>query len=525
VVFGRRRSRAMSVLLALLAALIVIMMIGLAGVVVGLWQLDRTPREVAVLLRHQSFAGSATAARLAEGVADHLDAADTLGPAVKLTIPRRLGASADRSGTMPGTTTPGTTTPGTTTPGTTTPGATTPGTTTPGATTSGGIVRMVSTVEELRNAVAASLPRDIILLAPGHYRIEGKGLQFATIGNPDGPITLRAARLGDAVIESNVVEAFNVTGPFWRFENLVMRGVCADHSQCEHAIHVVGGATDVVIRNDRFEDFNAQIKINGDGGDWPDRGVIEGNTLIDTAPRQTRASIAPIDLVGASDWHVSDNVIADFARGVAGGPTYGGYFKGAGQRNVFQRNVVLCAWKLREPQGARVGFSLGGGGTDPELRRDHGTTGMEQVGGVIRDNLIAFCSDAGIYLNRAARSRVSHNTLIDTAGIDGRFVETSGDVFANIVDGVVRGRDGATLAGWGNVSPMLLRLFLGDHPERGYYRDPAALDLTWTEPPAFLTPDPSDTGVDLCGRQRGPMTRPGAFDDFTACTKPAEPGK
>ena len=53
---------------------------------------------------------------------------------------------------------------------------------------------------------------------------------------------------------------------------------------------------------------------------------------------------------------------------------------------------------------------------------------------MIRSNLVASCSDAGIYLNSAARSRVVHNTLLDTAGIEARFAETSADVEGNLVE-------------------------------------------------------------------------------------------
>ncbi len=481
VVVGARRSRIV-IILVVLALLVVVGVLGAAGgVALVLTTEARTPREWAAYLQQRNF-GNATLEKLADRVADRLAAVDPLGSADGVLLPAIVGAAEQRSGNSPA-----------------------------------GHVRTVSTVGGLRDAVASALPNDVILLGPGTYRITGGAIQFTTIGNPNGPITVRAGRLGDAVIESDVVEAFNVSGPFWRFENLVMRGVCADHSQCEHAIHVVGAGTDVEIRNNRIEDFNAHLKINGYRADWPDRGIIEGNTLLNTAPRMTHNPITPIDLVAGSDWVVRGNFIADFARGVPGGATYGAFFKGAGEKNVFDRNVVLCAWKLHDATGPRVGVSLGGGGTDPSLRRDGGTIGMEQVGGVIRDNLIAFCSDAGIYLNRAARSMVMHNTLLDTAGIDGRFLETSGDITANIVDGAIRGRDGASLNIWENDAPLLLGLFVGQHPQRGYFRDPARLDLAWTTPPADLPPDPADNGTDLCGQKRGVMTRPGAFDDYASC--------
>jgi parallel beta-helix repeat protein len=267
-----------------------------------------------------------------------------------------------------------------------------------------------------------------------------------------------------------------------------------------------------------MEDYNAHVKINGEDGKWPDRGVIEGNTFIDTVPRITAVPITPVDLVGASDWRVSGNFVADFVRGMPGEATYGGFFKGTGQNNVFERNLVLCEWKLRDVPGQHVGLSLGGGSTDIPLRRDKGATGMEQVGGIIRNNLIAFCSDDGIYLNRSARSLVDHNTLLDTAGIDGRFVETSGTVTANIVDGAVRARDGAVLEGWDNDKPFVLDLFAGWHPQRGYFRDPARLDMTWKSVPDRIAV-PDNVGTDLCGAQRGATAPAGAFDDYRACLR------
>jgi hypothetical protein len=219
--------------------------------------------------------------------------------------------------------------------------------------------------------------------------------------------------------------------------------------------------------------------------------------------------------VGASDWRVSGNVIADFARGIDGEATYGGFFKGAGENNVFERNLVLCAWKLTDAPGRQIGLSLGGGATDIPLRREAGQTGLEQTGSVIRDNLIAFCGDDGIYLNRAARSLVDHNTLLDTAGIDARFPGTSATVTANIVDGAVRGRDGAALTDTDNAYPFILALFAGMHPQRAFYRDPARLDLAWRRQPDSLVMQSGQP--DLCGRPRGVQAPQGAFVDFSAC--------
>jgi hypothetical protein len=459
---------------------ILILFAGLAAISGLFFYAGRTPREWAAELRRDAPRQGPIVRPIAIAAADWLQSRDHLAIARPRALPAALGASAERSGSPPADS-----------------------------------ARVVASIAALRDAVATAQPGGVIVLQAGVYPFAGPAILFTRPGAADAPIVLRAVRVGDAVIESDAIETFKVLAPFWHFENLVMRGVCADHSQCEHAIHIAGAATDTVVRNSRFEDYNAHLKINGEDGNWPDRGVIEGNSFSNTVPRVTRNPITPIDLVGASGWRATGNIIADFARGIDGGATYGAFFKGAGEGNIFERNLVVCAWNLTDAPGQRVGLSLGGGATDPTMRRDQGRTGFEQVGGVIRDNLIAFCSDDGIYLNRAARSEVDHNTLLDTAGIDGRFVETSATVTANVVDGAIRGRDGGSVRGWDNDYPFLLGLFLGWHPQRGLFQAPGKLDLDWRDAPDDV-PDTEDR-TDLCGRPRSGPSRPGAFQDFSAC--------
>jgi Chondroitinase B len=372
----------------------------------------------------------------------------------------------------------------------------------------------VAGVDALREAAKSAHPGDVIVLAPGHYAISQTSIRLSQPGTDEAPITLTADRLGDVVLESNTVIALHVEAPHWRIENLVIKGVCPDNSQCEHAIQVTGFAYDTKIRNNRLEDFNAQIKINGEGGAFPDHGLIEGNTLTDTVPRATPNPIAAIDLVGANDWHIIDNVITDFQRADDTVASYGAYAKGAGENNIIERNLIVCEWKLHQP-GEHIGLSLGGGGTGPDLSRDLGRTGLEQIGGILRDNLIVACSDDGIYLNKSARSDVNHNTLLDTAGIDARFVETSASIVDNIVDGTIRIRNNATAAGQGNDTPSVLGLYIGLHPQRAYYTNLESLDLAWRrEPPpaAIISQSP-----DLCGAARSATAPAGAFVDYKSC--------
>ncbi len=445
---------------------------------------QRTPREWAPYLQRRALRHRPAIVETADLAAWWLDRADRMDVPSPPVFPMAIGASPDRSGVSE-----------------------------PGA----GRLRKVSALQDLIDAVGTAMPGDVIELRPGHYLLRGYSpIRMNRPGTAAAPITVRAARLGDVTIESDTVQTFVVSAPFWRFENLHMKGICPDFSVCEHALHIVGGATDLTIRNNWFEDYNAHLKINAEEGLYPDRGRIEGNTFTDSMPRATRNPLTPIDMVTASNWHIDGNAIADFQRaGDEGGATYGAFVKGAGEGNVLEGNLVICEWKLHGDPRPHVGLSLGGGGTGPGLFRDGGRSGAEQIGGTIRNNVVAMCNDDGIYLNKAAGSSVEHNTLIDTAGIDARFVETSGTIAGNLVDGAVRSRDGAVVAMHGNDVPFLLYLFAGLHPQRAYFRDPAALDLRWTTPPGRWSD--AGSGVDFCGVRRVDPARPGAFDDYTAC--------
>ena len=294
--------------------------------------------------------------------------------------------------------------------------------------------RPVATIDQLRQAIDTAMPGDVILLQPGTYRIRGSYISIVRPGSLPAPIVVRAARPGTVTIESELDEALKVAAPHWRFENLYLRGVCADDSACDNGFHIVGAAEFTAIRNMRIEDFNAHIKINGENGKFPDHGEIVRTSMIGTHIRKTEASVTPIDLVAASFWTIEENLIADFLKSGGNKVSYGAFAKGEGRGNVFRRNVILCEWHLRAAGTESIGLSFGGGGTIQELRRAQGITGYEHADGVISDNLIAFCSDDGIYLNRAANTLVRHNTLIATTGIDARYPETTARIEGNVVD-------------------------------------------------------------------------------------------
>ncbi|RJG01568.1 right-handed parallel beta-helix repeat-containing protein [Noviherbaspirillum sedimenti] len=376
-------------------------------------------------------------------------------------------------------------------------------------------VVFVDSAAAARTAIQAARPGNVITFLPGSYHFSDRTIVASQPGSSAMPITVRAQQPGTVTLLFGLSEGFKVSAPYWVFENLTIQGVCRQHGDCEHAFHVVSQASHFIARNNVITDFNAHFKINGEGNIYPDHGVIEANTLSNASVRQTANPVTPIDLVGASDWRIRGNLISDFIKGEGNRVSYGAFAKGAGSGNRFERNIILCERALRGAPGQRVGLSLGGGGTGSDYCRDRRCL-TEHDGGSIDGNLIASCSDDGIYLNRASASKVAHNTLLDTAGITVRFAVSSADIEGNLVDGLIRSRDDGVVRAVDNLTGAMAASYLGWHTARALYRQPATLDLAWrTAPPRR---DAGKTQAsDLCGRNRPAQPVYGAFEDFADC--------
>jgi parallel beta-helix repeat protein len=362
----------------------------------------------------------------------------------------------------------------------------------------------VASVEALRSAMAGAQPGDTILLAVGLYEVSGN-LTAAVAGQSGAPIVVRAARPRGALLRfldsAGAVEGFRVTAPWWRFEGLDIEGGCLDDSRCEHAFHLVGAADHTVIRNNVLRDFNAQLKSNGQqvgaATVFPDDVVVERNTFRDTRARSTSNPVAKLDVVGGRRWVVRANTFADFAKGDGDGVSYAAFLKGNSRAGLFERNLVRCAWTTSG--GTRIGLSLGGGGTGSPIMCEDGTCQPEHQDGTLRNNLIMDCSDVGIYLNRAANSRLGHNTLYATSGIDVRFPDSTAELRNNLVGGAIRNRDGGTSSSSGDVSGITPATFAA------WFRDPANADFRLRDGSAIV-----DRGVpvpwvadDFCTTLRG----------------------
>ena len=361
----------------------------------------------------------------------------------------------------------------------------------------------VTNTDELRAAVGAANPGDVILLQAGTYRLDGK-LNLNRPGGDGAPIVIRAASEEAPVIESNTVEGFKISAPHWTLENLHFVGVCADDSSCEHALHIVGNADNTTVRNCVFQNFNAQIKGNGepvsDGGAYayPDDVLIEGSEFFNDAARQTSNPVTPIDIVGGRRWVVRANFIHDHAKGGGNNISYAAFFKGNSRDGIFERNLIAC--ELMHTGQIRLGLSLGGGGTGPDPICEDGTCNPEHQNGIIRNNFIVNCpTDVGIYLNEATNTRIEHNTLFNTTGIDVRFDTSSATLVNNLLDGKIRTRNGGTiLADEGNLQQVQLGQLTG------WFTAPGMLDFSLVDGAMLVDQGSANTQVtdDYCGNTR-----------------------
>ncbi len=358
---------------------------------------------------------------------------------------------------------------------------------------------VVASTQGFRAALKSAQPGTVIQILPGEYEFSGRALTINRPGEPDNPIVLRAAELGTVQLKFDLLEGFHVLAPNWTFENLVIDGVCERDSACEHAFHVVGEGAGVVIRNNWVTNFNAPVKVNAANGKFPDGGLLLSNAFINERPRQTSNSVTTLDIVAASGWRVQKNVIADFAKDGGDRTSYGAFFKGAGENNIFEQNLVRCEWRHRG--GTRVGFSFGGGGTTDSACRD-GKCGVEHRNGIVRNNIIMNCpNDVAIYLNKSADTQVHNNLLINTRGIDVRFEETDAVILNNIIDGRILSRNGGTFSEASNIVSAFNAVLLSQ-VSADVYSDPQKGDfrLNDLEEVLGLGTAIEDGGLDICNQ-------------------------
>lgn len=131
---------------------------------------------------------------------------------------------------------------------------------------------------------------------------------------------------------------------------------------------MVGDAVGTTLRNNRLIDCNAPPKVNGlfdrEGGRFRDHGLVHNNAVCNTRIRRTGNPVALLNIDGGSGWVVAANCIADFAKGQGDRISCAAFMKSNSVAGVFERNLVVCHWKLPLDSGVRVGLSFGTQGID-----------------------------------------------------------------------------------------------------------------------------------------------------------------
>lgn len=357
----------------------------------------------------------------------------------------------------------------------------------------------VDTPQAIRKALREATAGTYIEIAPGLYPFNS-ALTTKNDGLANARIVIGAKQAGTVWLTFEHVDGIMVNRPYWTFENLNIRGLCSNHSTCEHAFHVTGKGSHTVIRNNLLLDFNAHIKVNGFNGEWPDHGTVAQNTLTLTKPRETENPVVAFDLVGASGWHVHDNLITNIIKSRGAKISYGMYMKGASHNGLFERNLVICTSTGISRPGIRVGISFGGGNTGRQYCRDQECK-REHINGVVRNNVVAHCNDSGIDINRSAPIVVAHNTLINTMGITLRQRPAEAELIGNLYDGMALARDNTTMTE--TPKPAL--------SAKEVLFDADALDMRWANQPSRVHLHP-DAGQDFFNKHREEATTLGAVE-------------
>lgn len=312
----------------------------------------------------------------------------------------------------------------------------------------------ISNIEEFNSIINTAEPGTEIIIQKGIYQIKGRRLDIKASGAPGKPIIFKAEKAGDVIFEMSSQEGFFISKPFIQFENLIFKGTKGDDSWIEHAIHLVGDASNITFKNNEFINFNSHIKSNGitkkdSSKHFPSHIKIINNNFYNEWKRNTTSPVTPIDVVGGTHWLIQNNFIADFGKsGQQGnGTTYGAYLKGGSSNGILDSNIIACSWKIPHTnfRDIRIGLSLGGGGTGNTFCKND-KCDFEHDKGIISNNVIINCdNDVGIYINKSSNTKIYNNILKNTLGIDIRFPESSATIYDNFIDGRVKSRDGGKI--------------------------------------------------------------------------------
>lgn len=242
---------------------------------------------------------------------------------------------------------------------------------------------------ELKGAIAAAAPGDVILLAPGTYDM-GQSLATGANGTKDKPIVLACAGdEGYAQLVANGQIAFRIASQYWGFRGIHFVG---DPARTEATVFMdgPGGCGHVRFVDCRISGSKAYGMKGAKTVERPVHDVvIEHTELFDTGG-------TGFDLVCGDDWVLRGNHVHDYGKG--GGVTYGIFLKGGGRNGVVDGNIVDGG---RRP--GTVGISFGGGLTGAKwLDTVDGKPVPEHSKGVAMNNIVLATGDVAYHCNNAA---------------------------------------------------------------------------------------------------------------------------
>ena len=406
-----------------------------------------------------------------------------------------------------------------------------------------GAVVTVSTVAALEAAVTGAAPGQTILVAPGHYDLDGVYLRITAPG-----VTLRGQG-GDreaVVLDGNYLttEIVQVVASNVTVADLTLR------EAYDHPIHVMpseSAATNgTIVHNVHVVDPGQQaIKVNPlvPGGPYADGGTVACSHIEMTDAGRARVRddcyTGGVDAHAARGWTVRDNVIEGFwcASGLA---EHAVHFWKESRDTTVERNV------LRD-NARGIGLGMLDYGTVARAWADvpcpaAGGGYVDHFGGVARNNVVSahasglFASeygfDCGVCLWQACGAQALHNTVWSAdpaasfSAVEWRFANTSATVTNNLVNVALRERDGAEATLAGNVAGAAAAWFVGAG-SGDLHLAPSASSAIDQGVVCGVTDDldgearPRGAGPDVGADETGPVAPPAAtrFHTVTPCRR------
>jgi len=330
----------------------------------------------------------------------------------------------------------------------------------------GGTVRHVYNWSQLWSAVVSRAPGDEIIVHPGVYNVsnslymsgcEGLILRGST-GNPEDVI-LRGPGMNNP--NGSTYEGFQFASP-----NMTLADVTIEEFY-HHGIHFQSAADGCTVDNVIVRNCGEQYMK---GAKFNDDLIIRNSLMVQTKERLNGLPNRPdnytggIDLHGARNFHIHDNVAIDIVPGDAGI-----FLWNETSNGVIERNIVT---------GCNKGIALG--------NPSNSNVVVHARDVIIRNNFITRGPDIGIELCYVKDIRVYNNTVYGESGSYFRSIHLLDDYRGiyipmenvDLAYNIVRGNilDNTRAGGY-----TLTGNIIGSTAQPSWFVDPAAGDLHLTK--------------------------------------------